>query len=284
MPAPPLAIGGLAPPFSLPDPHGALVSLEQRWGDRATVVLFTSNHCPYSQAWEDRIIALARDYGPRGVAFTAINSNATQRTRGEGADAMAARAQSKQYPYPYLLDDDQSVARQYGATRTPELFVFDAGRRLRFHGAVDDNYDDPAAVRRRYAADALDAILAGREPEPRETEVLGCPIRFAAAGARPSSAASAAPPAPSLPKLTSPLITADSPSPLIYYSLRDCPTCVKAKAALQARGIPFVEREVDDDELWQQEVFRLTGQTTVPVFVRGDMVEVGFEGEPGCHF
>lgn len=278
-----LAIGEAAPRFSLPDPTGHVVALEGRWGARATVVLFTSNHCPYSQAWEDRIIALAREYDPRGVTFTAVNSNATQRRRGEGAADMASRAEAKRYPYPYVIDDDQAVARRYGATRTPELFIFDADGRLRFHGAVDDNYDDPALVGRRYAADALDALVGGREPPTGETEVLGCPIRFATV-APAATEGDMIPATPSLPELTSRLIGAGSPSPLIYYSLRDCPTCVKAKAALRARGIPFVERAVDDDEVWQQEVYRLTKQTTVPVFVRGDAVEVGFEGEPGCHF
>ena len=263
-----LSLGSVAPSFRLPDPAGIDLDLNDHVGRYGTVIFFTCNHCPYSQAWEDRLIALARDFRKRGVAFLAINANATQRHRGEGASEMAVRATQKRFPFPYLLDDSQDIAHAYGATRTPELFIFDAGRRLCYHGAVDDNYDDPAAVTHRYAADALEALLAGRRPDPASTIALGCPIRFA----RPAKAPSVH------------VARSHPEQRLIYYSLSGCPTCVTAKAALLQRGIAFEERIVDDDELWQQEVFRLTGQMTCPVFVRGNVVEIGFEGEPGCHF
>lgn len=271
-----LSLGAHAPDFTLPDARGNAVSLHDHWHGRATVVCFTCNHCPYAQAWEDRLVSFAAACAQRGVGMVAINANATQRERGESAAAMAERAASKSFPFPYLLDDRQDVARPYGATRTPELFIFDGEHCLRYHGAIDDNYDDPDAVTQRFADDAIAAILAGGLPDVAETPPLGCSIRFAPA----TATASPLPPQPDAVAATSPV----QPQRLIYYSLTDCPTCVEAKAAMRERGIAFEERIVDDDELWQQEVFRLTGQTTVPVFVRDGVVEVGFEGEPGCHF
>jgi glutaredoxin len=266
-----LALGAKAPTFALPDITGEVISLNAAAQNAASVVVFTCNQCPYAQAWEERIVQLAKDYGPKDVAFYAINANATQRARGESAADMQRRATSLHFPFPYLRDDTQETARLYGATRTPEFFIFDRDFHLQYHGALDDNFDDPDAVEERFAADALDALIAGRVPSPATTAPLGCHIRPLPSEAQASQ-----------PKQTTP--DKSDAQRLIYYALTDCPTCIKAKAALIERGVAFEERVVDDNELWQQEVYRLTGDTSVPVFVRDGVVEVGFEGEPGCHF
>jgi hypothetical protein len=91
---------------------------------------------------------------------------------------MTVRAREKRYPFPYLFDESQAVARGYGATRTPEIFLFDRDKTLRYHGAPDDNYDDPAAVEQRYLRDAIEAVLAGRAPAPTETPARGCTIKW----------------------------------------------------------------------------------------------------------
>ncbi|HEY8497996.1 MAG TPA: thioredoxin family protein [Limnochordales bacterium] len=141
-------------------------------------VVFWCNHCPYVQAWEQRVIDIQRRYAGRGVQLVLISSNDPVQYPQDSFDEMARRAREKAYPFPYLYDETQQVARAYGATRTPEIFLFDRERRLRYHGRPDDNYEDPAAVTRHYLRDAIEAVLAGREPAVAETEPQGCTIKW----------------------------------------------------------------------------------------------------------
>ena len=141
-------------------------------------VIFWCNHCPYVQAWEDRVLELQRRYAERGVQLVLINPNDPAQYPEDSFDNMKRRAQAKRYPSPYLFDESQSVARAYGATRTPEVFLFDQERRLRYHGQPDDNYEDPAAVRQHYLRDAIEALLAGRAPAVSETPPKGCSIKW----------------------------------------------------------------------------------------------------------
>ena len=141
-------------------------------------VIFHCNHCPYAQAWESRLIQVQRDYAARGVQLVLINANDPVKYPGDSFEQMQRRAQDKQYPFPYLVDETQDVAKQYGATRTPEVFLFDEKRILRYHGAPDDNYEDVNAVRQPYLRDALDALLAGTPPKIRETKPVGCTIKW----------------------------------------------------------------------------------------------------------
>jgi peroxiredoxin len=164
--------------FRLKNVDGATVSPEQFADAKALAVIFWCNHCPYVRAWEDRVAALQREYADRGVQFVLINSNDATKYPGDSYDQMQERAKEKAYPYPYLLDESQEVARQYGATRTPEVFLFDEARTLRYHGAPDDNADDPKAVTKQYLRDALDATLANKAPAPSETAPQGCTIKW----------------------------------------------------------------------------------------------------------
>ena len=166
-----------APSFALPDSTGAQRTLES-YADAAALVLVQScNHCPYVQAWEGRMKAIQADYADRGVALVAINSNDPERYPEDGFEKMGARAKSEGFNFDYLWDEDQSLARELGAERTPEVFLFDRERRLVYHGAIDDSRDD-TAVTPHYLRDALDAVLEGREPPVAETPPSGCSVKW----------------------------------------------------------------------------------------------------------
>ena len=147
-------------------------------GAKVLGVIFSCNHCPYAQAWEGRLIQIQHDYAGRGVQFLLINSNDPAKYPDDSFPSMQRRAQEKRYPFPYLSDETQEVARQYGATRTPEIFLFDERRVLRYHGAPDDNYEDPAAVRQPYLRNAIESLLTGKMPMMAETKPVGCTIKW----------------------------------------------------------------------------------------------------------
>ncbi len=140
-------------------------------------VVFTCNHCPYALAWHDRIMQAALDYAGRGVRFLAINSNDSDRYPRDSLEAMKRRVNDEQWPVPYLHDESQEVARAFGAKTTPDVFVLDADRRLRYRGAPDSDYDDPSQ-NAAWLREALDAVLAGHDPDPAETRPVGCSIKW----------------------------------------------------------------------------------------------------------
>jgi peroxiredoxin len=169
-----ISIGAPAPSFSLPDTEG----VEHRPDGAVTVVAFTCNHCPYALAWHDRIIDVARDYSQRGVRTLAINPNNAGRYPRDSEDAMRARVQAGDFDgVPYLRDETQDVAHSYDAKTTPDLFVLDADGILRYRGAPDEDQDDPAQ-HAAWLRGALDAVLAGRAPDPAETTPVGCSIKW----------------------------------------------------------------------------------------------------------
>jgi thiol-disulfide isomerase/thioredoxin len=174
----PLALRDRLVSFSLPATDGATVSSDQFADAPVLAVVFWCNHCPYVKAWEDRMIALQREYADRGVRFVMINSNDPAAYPDDSFAAMQARARDKAYPFPYLFDEAQDVARAFGATRTPEIFLFDRGRTLRYHGAPDDNFEDPNAVAHHYLRDAIEALLTGRDPATVATPPKGCSIKW----------------------------------------------------------------------------------------------------------
>ncbi len=174
-----LKIGTVAPDFKdLPGIDGQKYSLSSFADRKVAVVVFSCNHCPYVQAYEDRMIAFQKDYGSRGVQLIAINSNEIEHYPEDNFDAMVKRAKLKGYNFPFLRDDDQSVATAYGATHTPEFFVFDEKRKLRYHGKFDDNYQNPKGVRATYVKNAVDALLAGKDVAEPETYSIGCTIKW----------------------------------------------------------------------------------------------------------
>ena len=172
-----LAARAVAPDFALSGVDGSTHSLAD-YADADVVVLVQScNHCPYVLAWEDRLNAIQREYADRGVAIVAFCSNDATTHPGDSFANMVEHAREKDYAIDYLHDEDQSLARALGSERTPEVFVFDGERRLRYHGAVDDDRDEQA-VATHFLRDALDAVLAGREPEVTDTPAVGCTVKW----------------------------------------------------------------------------------------------------------
>ncbi|HHH40656.1 MAG TPA: thioredoxin family protein [Chloroflexi bacterium] len=170
--------GDRAIPFTLPGVDDKEHSLSDYADKEAVVVIFSCNHCPYVQAWEDRMIQIQADYADKGVQLIAISANDAKKYPADSFPKMKERAREKGFNFPYLYDETQEVARAYGAERTPEVFLFDKAGVLRYHGAIDDNYEDPNAVRHHYLRDALDAVLAGQDPPVQETPPVGCTIKW----------------------------------------------------------------------------------------------------------
>ena len=173
-----MKIGDRAPAFSLPGTDGRSHSLAEFSDTAVLVVVFSCNHCPYVQAYEERLVAVQRDYAGRGVQLVAINSNDDVHYPEDSFEQMVTRAKARGFNFLYLRDASQEVARAYGATHTPQLFVFDRDRTLRYTGKIDDNWQNPAAVTRRYLRDVIDALLGDRAPAESQTHAIGCTIKW----------------------------------------------------------------------------------------------------------
>ncbi|MFL5867351.1 MAG: thioredoxin family protein [Thermoleophilaceae bacterium] len=170
-----MRLGDGVPDLTLPDTDGRDHALR---GDGITTVVFTCNHCPYALAWHDRILAVASDYADRGVRVLAVNPNDAGRYPADSFQAMKERvAADGGWPLPYLRDESQEAARAFDAKTTPDAFIFDADGALRYRGAPDADHRDPSqdAV---WLRDALDTLLVGGDPEPAETEPVGCSIKW----------------------------------------------------------------------------------------------------------
>ena len=170
-------IGERAPGFELPDTDGGTHSLADANGAPATVVFWTCNHCPYALAWHDRLVDAARDYAPRGVRFFAVNSNDAERYAADSYEAMRDRVAQEEWPFPYLHDESQESARAWGARVTPHVYVLDAEYRLRYQGAPDPDYREPAH-NASWLRDAIDAVLAGEQLARPQTDPVGCSVKW----------------------------------------------------------------------------------------------------------
>lgn len=174
---PTLNVGDAAPEFKdLPGTDDKNHSLAELKDKSVVVVIFTCNTCPTAVDYEDRVMALAKKYAANGkVGIVAINANQVE---GDLLPKMKERATERNFNFLYVHDDTQQVAKAYGATFTPEFFVLDANRKIAYMGALDDA-TKPDQVKVRYVEDAIDAVLAGRTPETRETIARGCLVRYA---------------------------------------------------------------------------------------------------------
>lgn len=173
-----MKIGDAAPSFKLLGTDDENHKLSEFVDSKALVVVFSCNHCPYVQAYEDRMVAIQKEFGPKGVQLVAINSNDAQKYPEDSFEAMKKRAKAKGFNFPYLRDETQQVARAYGATHTPHLFVFGPDRTLTYTGKIDDNWEEPSKVQRRYLAEALRAILSDLPVGEPETHAIGCTIKW----------------------------------------------------------------------------------------------------------
>lgn len=182
-----LAINSPAPDFRLPGVDGKTYTLDSFKDAEVLVVVFTCNHCPTAQAYEDRIKQLAADYRSRKVALVAISPNDPQALRldelgysdlGDSLEEMKIRAKDRGFDFPYLYDgQDQKASRAYGPVATPHVFVFDRARKLRFAGRID-NSEKPGRVTSHDARNAIEAVLAGRPVPVETTRVFGCSIKW----------------------------------------------------------------------------------------------------------
>jgi|APEBP8051072266_1049373.scaffolds.fasta_scaffold00401_17 glutathione peroxidase-family protein len=172
-------IGGSVAEFKLQNAKGGTVSLSDYKDKKGVIVVFTCNHCPFAKAYEERIIALDKKYAALNFPVVAINSNDASDYEDESMENMKKRATEKGYTFPYLQDATQAVAKAFGATRTPHVFVLrneNAKFTVQYIGTIDDNYQDPAGVTKRYVEDAVNNILAGKPVVVTQTKAVGCAI------------------------------------------------------------------------------------------------------------
>jgi|SRR5690554_3235643 len=175
-----LKIGDKAPDFNLKNVDNSWVALKDYSDQEGVVLIFSCNHCPYVKLYEERIVALQKEFGPKKFPVVAINSNDSTIVAEDGFSHMVKNAAEKGFNFPYLLDDKQ-VFKAYGATRTPHVFLLkNEGQHftVAYIGAIDDNPQDASDVKDRYVANAIEALLKGEQPSPTETRAIGCTIKF----------------------------------------------------------------------------------------------------------
>lgn len=181
--ASPSAAVELGAPIPLVE-HAMLDVDGKRWsvgevrGQKGTLVIFMCVHCPWVQKWNARIADLGRVARAAGIGVIAVNANDPERVTQDGADGMRRQIAANGFEFPYVIDSGSTLTRAYGAQRTPEAFLFDATGALAYHGTVDDNADDAKRVEQHFLRDAIAAVTAGKQPDPRETKALGCNIKM----------------------------------------------------------------------------------------------------------
>jgi len=177
-----LKIGDDAVDFSLKNIDGSMISLANYSNDKGIVVIFTCNHCPFSKAYEDRIIDLHNTYSKKGYPVLAINPNDPISVPEDSFDNMKERAKEKGFTFKYVIDETQSIAKHYGATRTPHVYLLkkQSGNtfKIAYIGAIDDNHSDASSVKERYLSNAIESLIAEKAPMPETTKAIGCSIKW----------------------------------------------------------------------------------------------------------
>jgi thiol-disulfide isomerase/thioredoxin len=171
-------LGFPCPDFRLPSVSGSTVARDDFRDAPVFGVFFTCNHCPYAKAVEPRLLELERDYRDKGFRFVAISVNDAATYPDDSFDNMKRRAKERGYTFPYLYDESQQTARVFDAVCTPDLYLFDRDRKLAYHGRLDDSPMDGSKVKRRELREALDALLAGKKPDPKQNPSIGCSIKW----------------------------------------------------------------------------------------------------------
>ena len=174
-------LGDKATDFSLRNVDDKMVSLKDYNGSKGFIVVFTCNHCPFSKAYESRILDLDKKYAELGYPVIAINSNDVNKSPDDSYELMQELAKEKNYSFPYLYDETQEIAKTYGATRTPHAYILKKetnGLIVKYIGAIDDNADEPENAKIRYIQLAVDALISGKEVATKETKAIGCTIKW----------------------------------------------------------------------------------------------------------
>lgn len=170
-------IGEVATDFELKNVDGTLFSLSDIDNAKGYIVVFTCNECPFAKMYEDRLVALHNEYAPQGYSVVAINPNVSDDSEKESFEAMQARADEKEFPFVYLADEKHEIFPQYGAVRTPHVFLLDSERKVQYIGAIDDNSKSPEEVEVKYVENAISALENGTQPDPNYTKAIGCPVK-----------------------------------------------------------------------------------------------------------
>lgn len=173
-------VGDTAAEFKLKNVDGTMVALSDFEKEKGVVVIFTCNHCPFSIAYEDRIIALDKKYKKKGFPVVAINPNDPVAYPDDSYEMMIVRAKEKGFTFPYLVDNKQEVFPVYGAKKTPHIYLLqnvDGEFKVAYIGAIDNSARNESQVSKTYLADAIDALLAGKQPEITVTKAVGCGIK-----------------------------------------------------------------------------------------------------------
>jgi len=160
---------------------GKNVSLAGLKNNKGAIVIFTCNHCPFSVAYEDRIIALHNKYAAQGYPVVAINPNDDKKVPEDSFDNMVIRAKEKKFPFSYLQDPSQTTARNFGAARTPHVYLLTKtgiDYKVAYIGAIDNNTDEPEAVTQKYVESAMEEVIAGKPVTTNFTKAIGCTIKW----------------------------------------------------------------------------------------------------------
>lgn len=174
-------VGDIATDFKLKNTDSKLVSLADYKKAKGFIVVFTCNHCPFAQAYEQRIIDLHNKYAAKGFPVVAINPNDKTRAPEDSYENMVIRAKDKKYPFAYVYDESQEIAKKYGATRTPHVYILSktkAGNKVEYIGAIDDNSEEPKEVTEKYVENAINSLLAGKPVAKSSTKAIGCTIKW----------------------------------------------------------------------------------------------------------
>ena len=169
--------GDKATDFKLKSVDGKMYSMSDYKDAKGFIVVFTCNHCPFAVKYEDRVIELAKKYKSKGYVLLAINPNDPAAQPDDSFDKMKVRAKEKGFNFPYLFDEGQKIFPQYGATKTPHVFLLDKNLIVKYIGAIDDNVEDASAVKEHYLENAIAALEKGQEPEVSLTKAIGCSIK-----------------------------------------------------------------------------------------------------------
>ncbi|MCG1037533.1 thioredoxin family protein [Polaribacter sargassicola] len=170
-------IGDVATDFNLKNVDGTQFSLSNIKNAKGYIVVFTCNECPFAKMYEDRLIAIHNEYAAKGYSVIAINPNYSGEEGKEGFIAMQERAKEKEFPFVYLADDGQKIFPQYGAVRTPHVFLLDADKKVQYIGTIDDNARSAKDVKVKYLENAIKALEKGEKPSPNFTKAIGCPVK-----------------------------------------------------------------------------------------------------------
>lgn len=173
-------VGDVATDFSLKNVNNKMLSLKDYKDAKGYIVIFTCNHCPFAKAYEERIVALDKKYAALGYPVIAINPNNPEKQKEDSFILMQERAKEKGFTFPYLFDDGQKIYPQYGATKTPHVYLLQKtakGNVVKYIGAIDDNYEDASAVKQKYVETAVNELLSGKEVSVKQTKAIGCSIK-----------------------------------------------------------------------------------------------------------